>query len=341
MKRSIRTLLVALGIAVGCASIAMAGSSPTVSTGAASKISDTGATLGGSINPQGTNTVYRFEYGLTNEYGTVTKSQSAGSGSKSVAVSTGIGKLIPGTTYHYKLLASNKFGAGQGNDHTFKTTGHAPPVAATGATAAVHQSSATLTGTVNPSGEATTWEFQYGLTTAYASRSNAAVLPASHTTSVVATTITGLEPGVTFHYRLVALHGTTVISTGADASFFTLPDPAPKPSVTASTTPRHATHKPYALTTKGSVKGPASIPSALACFGDTTVTYYVGKRKVGSTTTPLVGNCTYSVTTTFKLKLAGKRHKHKKSESVRIVAHFKGNGYYAPAFSKSQTVKIG
>jgi hypothetical protein len=339
MKRSMKTLLVAFGIAVGCASVAMAGSSPTVSTGAASKISDTGATLGGSINPQGTSTVYRFEYGLTNEYGTVTKSQSAGSGSKSVAASTGIGKLIPGTTYHYKLLASNKFGAGQGNDHTFKTTGHAPPVAATGATAAVHQTSATLTGTVDPNGQATTWEFQYGVTTAYGAYSNTAVLPASHTTSVVSTMITGLESGTTFHYRLVALHGTTVISTGADATFFTLPSPAPKPRVTASTTPRHATHKPYALTTKGLIKGPASIPPALACFGDTTVTYYVGKRQVGSTTTPLLGNCSYSVTTKFKL--AGKGHKHKKSESVRIVAHFKGNGYYAPAFSKSETVKIG
>jgi hypothetical protein len=339
MKRSMKTLLVALVVAVGCASVAMAGSSPTVSTGAASKISDTGATLGGSINPQGTQTVYRFEYGLTNEYGSVTKSSSAGSGSKSVTASAGIGKLIPGTIYHYKLLASNKFGAGQGNDHTFKTTGHAPPVAATGAPAAVRQSSATLTGTVNPSGQATTWKFEYGLTTAYGANSNAAVLPASHTTSVVASTITGLESGVVFHYRLIALHGSTVISTGADATFFTLPDPAPKPRVTASTTPRHATHKPYVLTTKGSVKGPASIPSGLPCFGDTTITYYVGKRMVGSTTTSLLGNCSYSVATKFKL--AGKQHKHKKSESVRIVAHFKGNGYYAPAFSKSQTVKIG
>jgi hypothetical protein len=335
MKRTIKTLLVTLGIVVGFASVAAAGSSPTVSTGSASKIGDTSATLGGSVNPQGTKTVYRFEYGLTTQLGSFTKSQSAGSGGKSTAVSAGIGKLTPGTIYHYKLLASNKFGASQGTGRTFKTAGHAPPGATTGSATGIHQSSATLTGTVDPNGEATTYEFQYGLTTAYGASTNAAVLPASNTTSVVAATITGLQPGVTFHYRLVALHGTHPMP-GADATFFTLPSPAPKPRVTASTTPRHAKRAPFVLTTKGSVKGPSWVPSDLACFGDTTITYYVGKRKIGSTSAALVAGCTYSASTRFRLPKG-----HKKSETVKVVAHFRGNGYYAPAFSKSENVKIG
>src|SRR5579875_4213299 len=207
MKRTMTTLLVAFGIAIGCASVAVAGSSPTVSTGSASKIADTSATLGGTVNPQGTKTVYRFEYGLTDQYGLVTKSTSAGSGSKAVTASAAIGKLIPGTTYHYKLLASNKYGASQGTDRTFKTAGNAPPVAATGPAIAPHEFGVTLTGTVNPNNQATTWEFQYGLSTAYGSFTNSGVLPASHTTSIVSSTLTGLEPGATFHYRLIALHG--------------------------------------------------------------------------------------------------------------------------------------
>jgi len=340
MKRSIGTLLVACGIAVSCASVAVAGSSPAVSTGSASKIGDTSATLGGSVNPQGTKTTYQFEYGLTTQYGVLTKPASAGSGGKAVAVTAGIGGLIPGTTYHYKLLATNKYGESAGTDRTFKTAGHSPPEAATGPASQVHEFGATVTGTVNPNGQATIWEFQFGPTIAYGYSTNPSTLPASNTTSVVSTTLTTLEPGVTIHYRLLALHGTTVISTGLDSAFFTLPDPAPVPRVTASTTPRRAKHAPYVLTTNGSVGVPSSVPSALACFGNATITYLVGSRQVGSTSASLLGTCTYSATTTFS-KLPAKRKRHRKTEALKVEVHFRGNGYLAPAFAKSQTVTLG
>ncbi len=340
MKRSIGTLLVAFGIAIGCASVAIAGSSPAVSTGAASKIGDTGATLGGSVNPQGTSTTYQFEYGLTTQYGVVTKPKSAGSGSKAAAVAAGIGGLIPGTTYHYKLLAANKYGQGAGSDRTFKTAGHAPPVAATGPPSQVHQFGATVTGTVNPNGQATTWEFQFGPSALYGYSTSPSTLPASNTTSVVSTTLTTLEPGVTIHYRLLALHGTTVISTGSDATFFTLPDPAPVPRVTASTTPRTAKHAPYVLSTSATVHVPSSVPSSLSCFGGATVTYFVGKRQVGSTPATLLGTCTLSAAKSFS-KLPVKLKRHQKTEALKVVVHFRGNGYIAPSFSKSQTVTLG
>ncbi len=340
MKRSIGTLLVAFGIAIGCASVAIAGSSPAVSTGSASKIADTSATLSGSVTPQGTNATYQFEYGLTTQYGVLTKAKSAGSGTKAAAVTAGIGGLIPGTTYHYKLLATNKYGQGAGLDRTFKTAGHAPPVAATGPASGVHQFGATVTGTVDPNGQATTWEFQFGPSALYGYSTSPSTLPASNTTSVVSTTLTTLEPGVTIHYRLLALHGTTVISTGSDATFFTLPDPAPVPRVTASTTPRSAKHAPYVLTTNGTVHTVSSVPASLSCFGGATVTYFVGNRQVGSTPTSLLGTCAFSATKRFS-KLPAKLKRHHKTEALKVVVHFRGNGYLAPSFSKSQTVTLG
>ena len=48
--------------------------------------------------------------------------------------------------------------------------GAANPVAITGTVSAVGGTSATLNGTVNPSGAATDWWFEYGTSTAYGSK---------------------------------------------------------------------------------------------------------------------------------------------------------------------------
>lgn len=339
MKRTMSTLLIACGVAVGCASVAIAGSSPTVSTGSATKIGDTSATLNGNVNPQGTKTAYQFDYGLTNQYGLQTKVQNAGSGAKTVAASAGIGNLIPGTTYHYKLVALSKSGTSQGSDRTFKTAGHPPPVVATGPPSAIHQSSVTLTGTINPNDESTTWEFQYGLSAFYGSQTAPEVLPASSTTSVVSATVSGLQSGVTFHYRLVALHG-SVSSDGADATVFTLPDPAPTPRLRATTKPSRAKHRPYVVTTTGSVSVPSSVPASLACFGSASIRYLVNGHQVGSTLAQLLGNCTFSATARYS-KLPGKRQRHHKTESLKVLVRFRGNGYIGPSATKTDTVTLG
>ena len=61
----------------------------------------------------------------------------------------------PGTTYHYRLVATNEFGTTVGGDRTFKTTGHAPPGAVTGAAIRLSSTSATLVGAVFPGSETT------------------------------------------------------------------------------------------------------------------------------------------------------------------------------------------
>ena len=80
------------------------GGSPVNST-AASEVTSTGATLNGSINPDGTDTQVYFQYGTTTAYGSTTATQDLGSGTSAVPFGIQIPSgLQPGTTYNYRLL---------------------------------------------------------------------------------------------------------------------------------------------------------------------------------------------------------------------------------------------
>lgn len=97
---------------------------PTVVTGSATGLSATGATLNGTVNPNGGATTYHFEYGPTTAYGTSVPvpDGSAGSGTSAVAESATISGLTASTTYHFRLVATNSVGATNGADATFTTS---------------------------------------------------------------------------------------------------------------------------------------------------------------------------------------------------------------------------
>jgi hypothetical protein len=333
-------VLVAVAVPLICAGTAAAASSPTVSTDPASKIGDSTATLNATINPQGTSTTYEFQYGLTPSYGLTTALKSAGSGVKAVAKTADVGGLIPGTVYHFRVVATNRFGTSVGADRSFTTTGHPPAAVATGPATQIGKTGATLTGTVNPNGEATAWTFQYGLTTSYGSQVFGGVLPASTSPTTVTWPLQGIEPGVLFHFRLVAEHGPNV-SYGADSTFFTLPSPTPRPRVRAATSPRAKRHAPFVLTTHGRIRGPSRIPSSLECAGSAAVLYFVGTRQVGFALAGVQPNCTFSVTKTFRHLPGSSRHHHPGRETMTIVVHFRGNGYLAAANSGLDRVTLG
>lgn len=93
---------------------------PAASTGGATGIGPTSATLNGSINPKNQATYYRFQYGQTTSYASMTPPQSLSStGNASQAVSAAVNGLTPGATYHYRLVAANATGAALGVDRTF------------------------------------------------------------------------------------------------------------------------------------------------------------------------------------------------------------------------------
>jgi hypothetical protein len=95
---------------------------PAATTGGANTITQTTAKLNGTVKPNGENTTYHFEYGTTTAYGT--NSPEAGpvaAGAGNTNVSADIGGLASGSTYHYRLVATNPSGSIPGKDRTFKT----------------------------------------------------------------------------------------------------------------------------------------------------------------------------------------------------------------------------
>jgi hypothetical protein len=94
---------------------------PYASTGAASRVAKTGATVVGSVLPEGQPTTYRFDYGTSASYGSSTGSISAGSGIVPVDESATLSGLQPSTTYHYRIQGTNTTGTGNGADKTFTT----------------------------------------------------------------------------------------------------------------------------------------------------------------------------------------------------------------------------
>ncbi len=193
------------------APVAVAATEPAVSTGNATAITPTSATVNGTVNPEGQSTTYYFEYGTTTSYGSKTSPADAGSGTADVKVSSSIESLTPNTTYHYRVVAANASGTTLGADVSFKTP--KPPVPVVGGVHATNitQTSATVRGTVNPEGQATSYVFDYGTSTAYGAQTPTASAGSGTIATVVSPTIGGLAPNTTYHYRLAATsaNGTT------------------------------------------------------------------------------------------------------------------------------------
>src|SRR6476646_3332729 len=135
---------------------------PTAVTGPVSAVGATTATVTGTVDPGGVATTWYVEYGTSTAYGSKTASKSAGSGSAAAAVSASLSGLTQGTTYHYRVVATSTAGTSHGGDGLFTTL--AAPGVVTGAASSVGVSSATLHGTVDPNGQATTLWFEYGTT---------------------------------------------------------------------------------------------------------------------------------------------------------------------------------
>jgi hypothetical protein len=294
--------------------------------------------LNGTVNPSGSDTAYYFQWGLTSAYGSVGRARFAGHGTRTVDVRTRASGLISGTVYHFRLVATNRFGTSTGDDRTFRTAGHPPAGVSTGPATQLTTTGATVTGTVNPNGEATTWVFQYGTTTAYNLMTYAGTVAASSPSATVAYALTGLTPGTTFHYRLVDFHKTSGPSYGLDATFMTLPSPRPVPQVHALTTPHRARHRPFVFTTYGTVSGPSSFSPAQDCNGNATIRYLLRRRVVALIVTAVQPNCTFSAQMRFAHKPG--RHRRRKL-TLRVLITFDGNGYLAPVRARPEKVVLG
>lgn len=219
---------------------------PSVATDGADELAFDGATVTGTVIPESmgaaSETMWCFQYGTTDTPAGVydlgylpgAPAGDAGQGTSPVAVSARLTRLESGTTYRYRLIAVNSLGLRQpskacgtegghesdGAEGTFTTAATGPaPLAASGPLAALTQNVATLTGTVDPQGTRTTYDFQLGTDEHYGVDlfGEAGAGTESELVSVLVST---LQPGTTYHYRLIASsrYGT---SYGVDMSFTT------------------------------------------------------------------------------------------------------------------------
>jgi hypothetical protein len=178
---------------------------PSVAKQYSSDVTQTTAIMQAAINPEESNTTYHFEWGTTAAYGTSVPVPDAtvGAGVSNVNVGQQITGLQPGTTYHFRVLATNSAATTLGEDQTFTTPPPAPPVVETGVASAVTQNGANVSGTVDPRGFHTTYEFDLGTDTSYGTRvfgdAGSSSGPETETVS-----LQGLAAGTTYHYRLLA-----------------------------------------------------------------------------------------------------------------------------------------
>jgi hypothetical protein len=203
-----------------------------VSTEAATQIHRSDATLHGTLDPDGLQSTYYFEWGKTRRYGSVSApppGTDAGTTTPGeVSFSALAGGLQPESTYHFRIVAVNSRGATYGEDRIF-TTEKAVKDLSTGPATDIGTSVATLNGSLDPDGYATTFYFQWGKTTSYGHNTPpppgedvGTTAPGSHAVSRM---LENLEPGTTYHFRIVASNsfGTTV---GQDQSFQTPQPPS-------------------------------------------------------------------------------------------------------------------
>jgi subtilisin family serine protease len=96
----------------------------------------------------------------------------------------------------------------------------------TGTATAITTTSAILNGAVDPLGTETSFQFEYGTTTAYGSATTAASAGAGVGAQAVAGAVNGLAPGTTYHYRAVWIRGSER-AFGADGTVTTTATPPP------------------------------------------------------------------------------------------------------------------
>ena len=176
-----------------------------LTTGAATNLTTTSATLNGSFDPSGEATTYVFEWGTDTSYGHVTPVSTPVTGTGTKPAAADITGLTNYTKYHYRIVATNSLGTSYGDDEILRTFPPLPPDVGGAAVSNVTSTGAHLSATVNPNLGATIYRFQYGPTTAYGLETNVdEPLEGDESSHPVAAELSGLQPGTTYHVRLVA-----------------------------------------------------------------------------------------------------------------------------------------
>lgn len=258
---------------------------PTVTAGSITGINMTSASLSGEVTSEGGEPVTKrgILWGSTANP-TITSCIDTTINGSGTGVFTGsMTGLSSGITYYARAYALNGKGINYSSDIVFNT--HSKPVVTSNPATSVLTATAVLNGSVIANNLSSTVTFEYGLTTSYGSAINATpgIITGISATAVMAN-ISGLESGVTYHFRVKAINSEG-ISYGNDLLFTTLH------------TPNVLTHSVTNITSSTAIlngRVGANNLSAIVTFEyGTSVSY---GSTVTATESPVTGNISTGVT---------------------------------------------
>jgi hypothetical protein len=105
------------------ATFTVSGAGPLIGSASAQFVNENSAVIQGDLNPEGEQTSYEVQYGISTAYGSASAPIDVAPFTSAQGTITAIAGLTPGTTYHYRVVATNAGGTAAGPDETFRTTG--------------------------------------------------------------------------------------------------------------------------------------------------------------------------------------------------------------------------
>ena len=237
---------------------------PTVTLGQATGRTPTSAVLSGSVNPSQEGnptpaavTACSFQYVEEAVYDEALAKKEEGfvhakqetceppeshSGlNQSHPVTAKLEHLVAGRTYRYRLVATTEKAANGGTAETesFAFTAPAPPSVESESAENLSSSFADLAARIDPRGADTSYFFEYGPSAAYGHTIPSSSVsiglggPTGGSVESVLQHVGGLQPGTTYHFRIVASSEceaiehphTQCVTRGEDQTFTTLPAP--------------------------------------------------------------------------------------------------------------------
>ena len=201
---------------------------PLIEAQQAEGILPTSTILAASLSPEGEETTYRFQYGTSEAYGSETTLETLEEGGapdegfEESTVEAPLEGLLPDTTYHFRLCATNAAGSNCGPDTSFATRTAVGIEAQWASGVAAHD--ATLHAEFDPLGVSGKWWIEYGTSSAYGSATVKNELSAGFGAVPVEVLLSGLAPATTYHYRFAASdkrEGTEYTVHGEERTFTT------------------------------------------------------------------------------------------------------------------------
>ena len=319
---------------------ALAATGPGVGAGMARGITDTSAVLVAAIGPGGQATTYAFQYGTTTQYPGQTAVHSVGPPITYKTVTAEVAGLLPGTTYHFRVLATNASGTNTGSDVTFRTAGLArlagvSPLAVTGEATAIDAHDALLTGMLNPSSSNVRYYFQLGTRQPYELQTISQTLRAGRALAVRAP-VSGLQSNQIFHYRLVAVNENGEMSAGSDQSFLTAPGERLNPSaLEVRVSPAIQRRLPDVVTVSGRLVPPRSLSGTAVCQGFVDVVFRVRTIAIQTLRAGIQKDCKFALRVRFSVR--------RRLLGGHVLVHvlFPGNPFLHRLEAPTHAIQIG